>query len=59
MNKSTLLLRLGMGALALALIGQRFLPPTDVFDALKGAMFGIAIGLNLVSIGAFCVRRRA
>jgi hypothetical protein len=48
-------LRLGMGCLAVALLWPRFLPVTanlgpDAIDGTRGLLFGLAIGLNLLSI---------
>jgi hypothetical protein len=55
------MMRIGMVFLVLALLWPRFIPVTanlgpDAIDGLRGLLFGLAIGSNLLSLG---LQRRA
>lgn len=57
-------LRIAMGALAIALLAQRFVQPTSTFgpdgtDAIRGVLMGIAIGMNIVAIISMNRHRKA
>lgn len=54
LKNSRIFMPIGMMCLALALLSQRFLHPAtkfgqDWFDAVCGLLFGLSIGINLMS----------
>jgi len=53
----------GMTFLVVAMLAQRFMHPTaamgeDVTDAMKGVLFGLSIGFNLLSVRRKCVEAK-